>query len=220
MVLEGDRSKAYEISAYDAHRRNSFKFLGHADLFTNLLKYDRNTKFLNVRHPFSRLISAFRNKISGETPRITQDRSFTDVALHIVHKYRKGARAKDFNVTTLRVTWDEWIQYLTDPDELSRFDPHWREMYKLSLPCLVNYDLIAKLETVESDMEFLLDFLGLKHFHFPTFRPPYHRDGEDKVDLIQLYFGNMSTRHLQRLYDVYKLDFELFGYEKPVWLSL
>ncbi|XP_022109255.1 carbohydrate sulfotransferase 10-like isoform X2 [Acanthaster planci] len=218
MVLEGFRPNVENVSFLDANVNNGFKEVPHSSLLRQILNLNTYTRFVQVRHPFARLISAYRNKISGEATRSGQDPKFTDISLHIVRKYRRGAEGEDFNPETLRVTWDEWIQYLTDPTELSRFDPHWREMYKLCLPCRVNYDVVGKLETVESDSKFLLNYLDLKQLRFPTSRPLFHHgiDREDK-ELLEHYFGNMSTRNLQRLYNIYKLDFELFGYKtKPV----
>ncbi|XP_022109257.1 carbohydrate sulfotransferase 9-like isoform X2 [Acanthaster planci] len=216
MVLEGVRSNVANISAYDAHWQNDFELLAHTHLLDRLRSHSLYTKFLHVRHPFARLISAYRDKISGEATREGQDPKFTDIAVYIVRKYRKGAGGEDFDPNTIHVTWGEWIQYLTDPTELSRFDPHWREMYKLCLPCRVNYDVVAKLETVESDSRFLLNYLELKQLSFPSSAHRYPSHDEKKGDkLVEQYFGNMSRSNFQRLYNIYKLDFELFGYEKP-----
>ncbi|XP_022109268.1 carbohydrate sulfotransferase 8-like [Acanthaster planci] len=220
MVLEGVRPNLQNISSYEAHYSNGFKVLPHSGLLRQIRELDSYTKFLQVRHPFARLISAYRNKISGEIPWNWQEERFQQIALYIARKYRKGAHAGWFNLTTLRVSWDEWVRYLTDPAERSGFNSHWREMYKLCLPCRVQYDLIGKLESVDSDLSFLLDHLGLEHILFPSIRPLYHREDEKTGNaLIRQYFGNMSQRDLQRLYKIYQLDFEIFGFEKPGLLN-
>ncbi|XP_038061998.1 carbohydrate sulfotransferase 11-like [Patiria miniata] len=216
MVLEGDRPNTENISGNDAHFSNNFKQLSHRRLLRDIRKYDAYTKFLQVRHPFVRLISAYRNKISGETPLVNQGEEFGQMAEYIVRKYRRGAGIEDYNLSTLHVTWAEWIRYLTDPTERRDFNAHWREVYKLCLPCRINYDFIGNLETVGSDSGFMLDHLGLADLHFPSSRAAYLHDSEKRGEaLFDQYFGNVSREDIQRLYDIYKVDFELFGFEKP-----
>ena len=36
---------------------------------------------------------------------------------------------------------------------------------------------------------------------------------EDRKDLMPRYFGDLSESDMEKLYRIYKADFELFGYE-------
>ena len=214
MVLEGERENTANISAFQAHFLNDFKLLSQLDMKTQT--FNAYTKFLQVRHPFIRLISAFRDKISGEISFLKQEKQFFDIARSIVLKYREGADTDDLRPAKLRVTWEEWIQYLTDPSSRPKFNAHWREVYKLCLPCNIHYDFIGNLETVGADSRFFLDNLGFGNISYPL--PHYHSD-KSSSDLYSTYFVNVSRKDILTLYRIYKFDFELFGFEKPSILN-
>ena len=99
--------------------------------------------FTVVRHPFDRVLSAFRNRIlNGCTwqakkhiPKIIQKNKL---------KYdQKGC------VVTLP-TFRQFVDYILF-SKSRRIDPHWSTYASGCAPCLVNYDAILKLETSEED---------------------------------------------------------------------
>ena len=214
MVLEDERENTANISAFQAHFLNDFKLLSQLDMKTQT--FNAYTKFLQVRHPFIRLISAFRDKISGEISFLKQEKQFLDIARSIVLKYREGADTDDLRPAKLRVTWEEWIRYLTDPSSRPKFNAHWREVYKLCLPCNIHYDFIGNLETVGADSKFFLDNLGFGNISYPL---PHSHSDKSSSDLYSTYFVNVSRKDILTLYRIYKFDFELFGFEKPSILN-
>ena len=71
----------------------------------------------------------------------------------------------------------------------------------------MNYDLVLKVETLQSDWEVLrrvsgLELPDLEHLN------NNHNNQATYRDLIT----QLSTRTLQKLYSNFRLDFELFGY--------
>ena len=91
-------------------------------------------------------------------------------------------------------------------------DEHWRPQYSLSLPCIVPYTSVGKMETMATDIKYVL-------------RNLYKVNASDFASIIDHnptttntseYFGQISERHLSTLKDIYKLDFELFGYNPNV----
>jgi hypothetical protein len=38
------------------------------------------------------------------------------------------------------------------------------------------------------------------------------RDGKNTNDLIRKYYGQLTEQQLKKLYDIYGVDFEMFGY--------
>ncbi|XP_022083507.1 carbohydrate sulfotransferase 11-like isoform X2 [Acanthaster planci] len=212
MVLEGHR-RFMNISQIDAHFNNHLEILlsKPLDEVRHILQAYR--KFLFVRHPFFRLISAYQNKIAGDQPfRQGGNWQFLDVARAIIQRYRKEAKSSDYVRGNLSVTWEEWIAYLTDPPNRDKFNDHWKEVYKLCTPCQVQYDFIGNLETVEEDSRYMFKVFGLNNVTYPPYRS---RTKVTSSELYNHYFSRVSQKDLQRLWQIYRLDFELFGYPRP-----
>lgn len=177
------------------------------------LKLQHYTKFLFVRDPFVRLISAFRNKFG----RPNQDfyRQFGSVMLR-----RYGNVSGDLPETAaeaykagIKPTFQQFITYLLDPEteKESIFNEHWRQVYRLCHPCQVKYDFIGKLETLETDAEHLLKLLKVDHL----IRFPSGAQNKTAASWERDWFAQIPISTQRQLYKLYELDFELFGYPKP-----
>ena len=96
-------------------------------------------KFMVVRHPFVRLVSAFRDKLE----RMTE----YNVRYHAKDAVRMTERRYNSTVAD-SPTFPEFADYLvrTPPNLM---DKHWAPYSKLCLPCNISYDAILKLETIK-----------------------------------------------------------------------
>ena len=111
-------------------------------------------KFLFVREPFERIVSAYLNKFKNakSSPRYRKR-----IGTYIVAKYRSNATE-----AALRegddVTFQEFVRYLIDPRTRKKvpFDNHWQPFYELCHPCFVKYDFIGKFETFHDDGEYII----------------------------------------------------------------
>lgn len=177
------------------------------------LKLQHYTKFLFVRDPFVRLISAFRNKFG----RPNQDfyRQFGSVMLR-----RYGNMTESLPETVaeafkagIKPTFQQFITYLLDPEteKESIFNEHWRQVYRLCHPCQVKYDFIGKLETLETDAEHLLKLLKVDHL----IQFPLGAQNRTAASWESDWFAQIPITIQRQLYKLYEPDFELFGYPKP-----
>ncbi|XP_038052168.1 carbohydrate sulfotransferase 11-like [Patiria miniata] len=212
-VLEGHRP-SMNISSAQVHFNNSIQKLSSLPSSKIGQALQDYKKFFYVRHPFVRLVSFYRNKLAGS------QLQWQRFARSIVQRYRNVAPSGlDSAIARGRsnsnVTWEEWIAYLTDPSNLDGFNAHWKEVYKLCSPCRVHYDFIGKLETVDSDSKYMFKLFGLHNATYPS----YSRSNVSSSDLYEQYFSRVELKDLQRLWEIYKLDFELFGYPKPKELN-
>ncbi|KAK7166616.1 hypothetical protein R3I93_006387 [Phoxinus phoxinus] len=172
-------------------------------------KLNNYTKFLFVRDPFVRLISAFRDKFA--TP---NEDYYKYIGSPMLQRYANisspPASAQKAFAAGIRLSFTHFIQYLLDPqtEKKNPFDEHWQQMNRLCHPCQIDYDFVGKLETLDED---LLRILGLdKYIHFP---PGY--ENRTAVNWERDWFANISVSDRRKLYNLYEADFKLFGYDKP-----
>lgn len=177
------------------------------------LKLQHYTKFLFVRDPFVRLISAFRNKFGR--PNEDFYRQFGSV---ILRRYGNVSgslpeTAAEAFAAGIKPTFQQFITYLLDPDTEKEniYNEHWRQVYRLCHPCQVKYDFIGRLESLETDAEHLLKTLKVDHLiHFPS-----GARNQTAVSWEREWFAQIPIAMRRKLYKLYEPDFKLFGYPKP-----
>ncbi|XP_062304736.1 carbohydrate sulfotransferase 12-like [Osmerus eperlanus] len=177
------------------------------------VKLQSYTKFLFVRDPFVRLISAFRNKLGQ--PNQDFYRQFGAVMLR---RYGDGGAelpetAAEAFSAGLRPSFTAFVRYLLDPEteREEEFNEHWRQVYRLCHPCQVNYDFVGRLEDLERDADQLLRILGVDRLiRFP----PSNRN-RTATSWERDWFAGVPLDLRRKLYELYEPDFKLFGYPKP-----
>ncbi|KAM6966229.1 carbohydrate sulfotransferase 12-like isoform 1-T2 [Tautogolabrus adspersus] len=179
------------------------------------VKLKKYTKFLFVRDPFVRLISAYRNKFELRNENFYQ--RFAQVMLRRYANQPTPPASVDeaFNVG-VHPSFPNFIQYLLDPqtEKEMPFNEHWRQVYRLCHPCQIQYDFVGHLETAEEDAEHLLRQLRVDNVvEFPT----SHRNltaSSWEAD----WFSTVPVEVRRELYKLYEPDFRLFGYDRPDWI--
>ena len=106
------------------------------------------------------------------------------------------------------------------PNQINR---HWRPFYLRCGYCDVNYDVIGKMETFAQDFNYIKSLRNLTSFPGgPETVPKYHSNTDtnkpDQERRILGYFVGLPKRLKMQLEDMYRLDFELFGYESRLFL--
>ncbi|XP_074063804.1 carbohydrate sulfotransferase 12 [Macrotis lagotis] len=176
------------------------------------IKLKKYTKFLFVRDPFVRLISAFRSKFELENDEFYRRFAVPMLKLYSNHTSLPTSVSEAFSAG-LKVSFPDFIQYLIDPrtEKLAPFNEHWRQVYRLCHPCQIDYDFVGKLETLDEDAAQLLQLLKVdKLLHFP---PSYRNRTASSWE--EDWFAKIPLAWRQQLYKLYEADFVLFGYPKP-----
>ncbi|XP_062947551.1 carbohydrate sulfotransferase 12 [Cynocephalus volans] len=176
------------------------------------VKLKKYTKFLFVRDPFVRLISAFRSKFELENDEFYRKFAVPMLKLYANHSSPPASVAEAFRAG-LKLSFANFIQYLLDPrtEKLAPFNEHWRQVYRLCHPCQIDYDFVGKLETLDEDAAQLLRLLQVdRRLHFP---PSYRNRTASSWE--EGWFAKIPLAWRQQLYKLYEADFVLFGYPKP-----
>ena len=204
LVLQGKYKKVEDVPGRSAHAQSLVKLssLPDKDIKQRLDKY---TNFIFVRHPFARVLSAYRSKF------LQPNKSFQKHAgVRIIKAYRPNATEEALK-TGSDVTFPEFVRYLAN-SKFIHFDGHWQPIYKMVLPCTVRFDFIGKLETGEEDGRYILEETHVDHLvHFmDTQRNASHDDS-----IFNHFYSQVPRGDLVKLYKVYEPDFQLFGYQIP-----
>ncbi|XP_042327146.1 carbohydrate sulfotransferase 14-like [Sceloporus undulatus] len=159
-------------------------------------------KFLFVRDPMERLLSAYRNKF-GEIKEYQ-----LKYGLEIVRRYRKspgGSTGDD-------VTFPEFLRFLLDED-VERMNEHWMPIYNLCQPCAVRYDFIGSYERLQEDANFVLERVQApSSVRFPE-RQPWYKPVTPET--LHYYLCNTPKGLIRELLPKYIMDFSLFAYPLP-----
>ncbi|KAJ4931723.1 hypothetical protein JOQ06_010163 [Pogonophryne albipinna] len=176
------------------------------------VKLKKYTKFIFVRDPFVRLISAYRNKF--ELPNANFYLRFAQVMLRrYANQPTPPASADEAFGMGIHPSFPNFLQYLLDPqtEKEMPFNEHWRQVYRLCHPCQIQYDFVGHLETAEEDAEHLLRQLKVDNVvEFPTSRRNFTAS-----TLEADWFNTVPLETRKELYKLYEPDFRLFGYDKP-----
>ena len=201
-------------------------------IYVNSLPEKNNfTGFMVVRHPFNRLVSAFRDKLERN---LEEPFYYDNFGKHFVEKYREKALkelgedffGKENNFGTpmkvlnngrpnadLPSFW-EFVQAIIDRYKM---DEHWIPIYQFCSVCnptaMKAFQYILKFEELETEEKMFLNNFDWKieenNLKKLNANHPYNMPNDQ---LTQLYFSILSKEQIMGLYKVYELDFLLFNY--------
>ncbi|XP_011866721.1 PREDICTED: carbohydrate sulfotransferase 9-like isoform X2 [Vollenhovia emeryi] len=169
----------------------------------HMQKMSKTKKFLIVRHPLERLLSAYRDKLEHMRNREYYYKRF---GRRIVFKYRKSGNT----TSRLEPTFAEFLQFIVSE---KYFDEHWTPYYRTCEPCTINYDYILKFETLDRDHNFFIQDANLSEYL-------YERDYSQNINplgattrkVLDEYIRGISRSLLDEVYKIYENDYKLFNY--------
>ena len=197
----------FEIHTIDFMSQHGMKrlYMYSDDEIQNRLK--TYFKFLVVRHPMQRLVSAFRDKFGSET-----QSGFKNYAREIQNQ-EKNCKLSFFN----------FIEYISSVhrNKINNYnngarylEGHWAQYSTLCHPCHIDYDYIVKFETMREDAAYVLSKLEPHH---QCLEKKYHelfKNSQSTSSVFDQYFSTLTAEQTERLKDIYNVDFKLFGYER------
>ncbi|XP_072019534.1 carbohydrate sulfotransferase 10-like [Amphiura filiformis] len=168
-------------------------------------RLENYTSFMFVRNPYTRTLSAFKEKFEVRKP---TNRYFRFKYADIIHRAVYGKPGYRHNVS-----FTEFVHYLGDPATSFSHgaEEHWIPMADLCFPCQKQYDYIGKLETLEQDTRFILDSFNISDLLKVVLDRPKHFTNTN-VNSLHKYFSKLNKDHKDRLKRRYNDDLRLFGY--------
>ena len=78
--------------------------------------------------------------------------------------------------------------------------------------CHLNYEIIGKIETFTNDTEYVMSKIGMNYNEHHEHKSV----GDSTTDLALELFAKLPKNLKRKLYELYKIDFEMFEYDvKP-----
>ena len=165
------------------------------------------TKFMFVRHPLERLVSAYRDKfaITNKWAGYFQKR----FGSQILRLYRPSA-SEDIIRQGKGVSFLEFVRFVLETRPMDNRNPHWDSYNSICHPCVINYEVIGKFESLEQDQQMIMRQLFRENqFNFPA------RNVKDipSKQLLNNYYGDMSRNMFHDLLNFYKVDMDMYKYQ-------
>lgn len=75
------------------------------------------------------------------------------------------------------------------------------------------------METLQQDQIYTLRAARVDHLVRPKWQHRTVPRGKTTSDIARMYFSQLTQTDVQKLYQKYQLDFELFGYDTKTYLE-
>ena len=178
--------------------------------------------FSFVRHPFERLVSAYKNKFGENTkefnrnyyPRVFSwwfkgERSFSSFVDLVLYQFRRSCNPNNTNASRIDTN-------CSDATCEDKIDTHWRPFTFKCSYCDINYDLIGRMETWNDDLNYIIRKRGLeKYISASSNQNPSNVRTEE---MTKEYFDTLSQKQKEDLFHMFRLDFEMFNYDAEKYL--
>ncbi|XP_022104328.1 carbohydrate sulfotransferase 11-like [Acanthaster planci] len=227
LFLEGKVNSTDEVGQKKTHNLTNI-FIRNLNSFTLeevtkvLASYK---KFLFVRNPFERILSAYQDKFQNDYPastvfrRIWSERIIRYSSSDQTEALPGGKRRSD---GTLNVSFPEFARFVgesLDSGVHNSRNEHWMEVYRLCHPCAIEYDWIGHYESMQTDANKILRAVGVDPaVKFPNFTT--NPTDSSSYSTLQRYYSQLSTDDIVAVYKKYFLDFFMFGYDIPSPIKL
>ncbi|XP_072017809.1 LOW QUALITY PROTEIN: carbohydrate sulfotransferase 13-like [Amphiura filiformis] len=188
------------------------------------------TKFIIVRNPHERLLSAYIEKFVKESSfTLPVQRKFGPIihrnnVKYLTKKYANATGNVKKRIHLMKdaskVSFQEFIRYVGDPDPDNKLDnPHWREMYRLCSPCSIQYDFIGKLDTITEDSKFILSHIGATNLTSIVQAKPHHATNSSSAGKVQKAYEEVTEEDVLQFEKRFEKGMALFGYQRPTSIT-
>ena len=188
-----------------------------------LYKIKTYYKFMFVRNPLERLLSAFLNKLASPIDFMKMD-TFEMHKRSILQKYRPQdikKWTKAHGKLELQVSFSDYIHWIIDSDN-ALLNEHFASIINDAHPCQIKYHFYGNFKMYSSDMAQVLKKLNASAEYF--WDQSEHKPGHETKDYLQYYYSQLSEKLKHHLFEKFyqELDFyyHLYPEEKTSHVGL
>lgn len=161
-------------------------------------------RFSIVRNPYSRLVSVWSDKVRLHEP------DFYLLWNEINQFHSKQSGNDDVNCPT----FEEFVMWVVGTQDLSTCNVHWRSMFSLLRPDLIDYTYVLNTETLVQGFQTVLKHAAISQDSGQLLND-FKANESLPINWKKLYSSGLADV----VYKAYQKDFETFGYDKDSWKS-
>ena len=204
--LTNQEDNSFHAWEKKSQKKLGFEYLSNLSKNRSLEILHNYYKFLFVREPYYRLVSAYRDKFRpGHDRRYYHDRYGRD----IIRTYRRDPSRESLRKGN-DVTFPEFIKFVIDSATTNTLDNHWKPIYEMCHPCDIHYDLVGRMENFAKDTTVVLreGFNNTSGLKFPE-NPGGHKT---TGDIVKEFYSVIPRGDIEEIRRIFRYDFLLFGY--------
>ena len=179
-----------------------------------LYKIKTYYKFIFVRNPLERLLSAFLNKLASPIDFMKMD-IFGMHKRSILQKYRPQDIKKWTKVHgkfKLQVSFSDYIHWIIDSDN-ALLNEHFASIINDAYPCKIKYHFYGNFKMYSSDMAQVLKKLNVSAEYF--WDQSEHKPGHETKDYLQYYYSQLSEDFKHRLFEKFHKELDFYYHLYP-----
>lgn len=165
-------------------------------------------RFCFVRNPYDRLFAAYKAFIMQDSSPPSPYYNKIKEQIRTMYNYHLRTGRPDGTVT-----FRDFVLYVQETIQ-EHPDYHWCRMRWGLRPDLIRYDFVGYFENFAEDFKRILQQLGVDSELMPSLIEPVNQSNIHKMPLASVYDWELADR----VYEMYKDDFETYGYEKNSWI--
>ena len=188
------------------HDPSNFKFLADYPQNESEQMLKSYFKFLFVREPFERILSAYIDKFFNHDPAFYSLRG-PDIA---PTRYVSGAETSYKSI----ITFEEFVNFVVRLHETDEFcNEHWQTFHKLRYPCGIDYDFIGGFENLQKEVRHVSEISSFKkaNISLPEIKPS---NASSKIPFF--LYSQLSKQLLNRLIRIFREDPDMIEYDIPI----
>ena len=205
------KTKTAPIGTNDYRMRRNFPYDYDLDELSTFLKKEISLSFTFVRHPFERLVSAYKDKVlrNNGTYFWASDNHWKKYTYkHYQQWYRNDHSFPSF------------VHLVIEEYNASQMNGHWFPIHRTCKHCHISYDVVGHLDTMSEDLRYIILKSNLqKVLKLEDVLSVHELSTQHTHDETLAYFAKLSTKDVKTLYEIYKNDFDLFNFSPKVYFD-
>ena len=107
------------------------------------------------------------------------------------------------------VKFHEFVQWVLDSPR-AELNGHWQLATVSCLPCAIDYDFVGRFENFQNDLSGLIEAAGVPSVSWDL---PF--ESHNTTARVHHYYSQLSRKQIRQLAEMYRPDYEAFGYPFP-----
>lgn len=186
-------------------------------------EFHRFKKFMFVRNPLKRLLSAYKDKIFAIHPG-GRDKVYHQInRLYDEYPGLNRSKINHFSHENGPLTFEEYLYFVTDwynsDSQIYSVHEHFLDIHSLCKVCDVKYDFIGKMETLSEEVQYIFNRLDI-NITFPTYKARNKVQKKPTSELVEDSYRPLPLDLRRKVFNIVKIDALLFEYEIPDWFII